>query len=470
MCLTTLPTVCLLLPLLSGFDAPDPYEVGIEVNRISERVLVLQEDTPMENNIVAIATERGIVVVDSAGSFITAKAMRERIAEEFGRDDFAYLINTHYHWDHSRGNQVFADCTIVGHEGVPDAMQRDAERIAPRLERIAASLTEREAQLEALDPDSEEARLLAWRLAFDRRNFIAEGDEFRLTPPAITFRDRLTLNLGDVTMKLIFFGRAHSGTDILIVIPEEGLLLTGDLFLDEGWLPLFAGRRELDVPRSIEVLHDVLDRDETVHTVLPSHRDPWSRAKLVLWQEYIERVWEGVEAAHAAEEELAALHGRFTLDDRYDYLLDLGHEAEELRAFEERVLTAFWRQLEETGAEELEELLRTAGIEAALTRFDEMRAAGLGASKLREDELNALGYEFLYATELEWAVAIFSMNAEAFPHSWNVHDSLGEALVKAGERELAIESYRRSLELNPGNDNGREILRELEAEEGAGGV
>ena len=99
-----------------------------------------------------------------------------------------------------------------------------------------------------LDPDSDEAKNLHHRIAFDERLHKGLSEGFKLIPPSKTFNDRMTLDLGDLTLKLYYFGRAHSGSDILIQVPEEELLLTGDLFLDIGWLPLFAGMTELDIP------------------------------------------------------------------------------------------------------------------------------------------------------------------------------------------------------------------------------
>jgi Flp pilus assembly protein TadD len=66
--------------------------------------------------------------------------------------------------------------------------------------------------------------------------------------------------------------------------------------------------------------------------------------------------------------------------------------------------------------------------------------------------------------KLEAAVYMFEKGAELYPESWNAYDSLGECLAKAGKRERAIESYRKSVELNPGNANGRATIQQLEKE------
>ena len=106
--------------------------------------------------------------------------------------------------------------------------------------------------------------------------------------------------------------------------------------------------------------------------------------------------------------------------------------------------------------------LAAGGVEAAEAAF---RAARAGDDyTVSEDDLNGIGYEALSRGEVETAVALFQLNAEAYPESWNVHDSLGEGLAAAGRRVEAIRAYERSLELNPDNENGRAILAQLRAE------
>jgi predicted TPR repeat methyltransferase len=58
-------------------------------------------------------------------------------------------------------------------------------------------------------------------------------------------------------------------------------------------------------------------------------------------------------------------------------------------------------------------------------------------------------------------VSLFEINAELYPESWNVYDSLGEALLKSGRTAEGVAMYERSLVLNPENTNGKEILDRL---------
>jgi tetratricopeptide (TPR) repeat protein len=118
-----------------------------------------------------------------------------------------------------------------------------------------------------------------------------------------------------------------------------------------------------------------------------------------------------------------------------------------------------------TLGEELGEVYHTRGLEAALDHYEALRDRfyGRGAYDFGEDALNSLGYTLMGDDDFDGAVRVFSLNVEQFPESGNVYDSLGEAYMNRGDRQLAIESYERSLELNPRNDNAREQLEALRA-------
>ncbi len=76
--------------------------------------------------------------------------------------------------------------------------------------------------------------------------------------------------------------------------------------------------------------------------------------------------------------------------------------------------------------------------------------------------LNRVGYDLLFEGNVDAAIDIFTVNTKLFPQIANTWDSLGEAHMVKGNRELAIENYRKSLALNPGNQNAAEMLKKLE--------
>jgi tetratricopeptide (TPR) repeat protein len=100
------------------------------------------------------------------------------------------------------------------------------------------------------------------------------------------------------------------------------------------------------------------------------------------------------------------------------------------------------------------------GASAGRERYTELKAVYAG-NFFQEQLLNQIGYTLLRAEMANAAVAAFQFNAELYPQSANVYDSLAEGLAAAGDREGAIQNYERSLELEPGNVNAAEKLRQL---------
>jgi tetratricopeptide (TPR) repeat protein len=87
--------------------------------------------------------------------------------------------------------------------------------------------------------------------------------------------------------------------------------------------------------------------------------------------------------------------------------------------------------------------------------------------KLDEAAVDEWANDLMEENHLPEATDLFKLNVQVFPGSWNAYDSLGEAYMKAGQKQLAIESYKKSLELNPGDDEAKEKLKELEGEPAA---
>ena len=103
------------------------------------------------------------------------------------------------------------------------------------------------------------------------------------------------------------------------------------------------------------------------------------------------------------------------------------------------------------------------GSEGAIVLYNEMRSDDNKIFKLdvSEGQLNSLGYRLLRNNKLKEAIGIFKFVILEYPESYNAYDSLGEAFMKAGEIDLAIKNYEKSLELNPKNENAKRKLAEL---------
>ena len=113
--------------------------------------------------------------------------------------------------------------------------------------------------------------------------------------------------------------------------------------------------------------------------------------------------------------------------------------------------------------EALGQTIEAQGIEAAVQQYHNLKATQASAYDFGEDELNTLGYRLLQGKKVKEAIRIFQLNVEAYPQSGNVYDSLAEAYMTNGNKELAIVNYQKSLQFDPANKNAVEILKKLTA-------
>jgi tetratricopeptide (TPR) repeat protein len=99
------------------------------------------------------------------------------------------------------------------------------------------------------------------------------------------------------------------------------------------------------------------------------------------------------------------------------------------------------------------------GLDSGVARFRQLREE-YQPQAFSERAVNQLGYSLL-ERDAAAAVAVFRLNVEEHPDSWNAHDSLAEGLEAIDDRKAAIQHYRRSLELNPENQHARERIAAL---------
>ena len=116
------------------------------------------------------------------------------------------------------------------------------------------------------------------------------------------------------------------------------------------------------------------------------------------------------------------------------------------------------------GENEFLELVENGHIEKAYKILGSAKKEMPHWTVFREWKLNMIGYQLMGKDDFKKAIDIFKFNVAAFPDSFNTYDSLGEAYMKTGEMDLAIKNYKKSIELNPDNNNGKHMLEKINAE------
>ncbi|GAA3536145.1 MBL fold metallo-hydrolase [Nonomuraea rosea] len=182
------------------------------------------------NNTGFLAGKRGVVCIDACSTERRTRAFREAIGKVSNRP-ITTLINTHHHGDHTFGNWLFPEATIVGHEKVREQILADG------IPTYRA----------AWSPD------VVW-------------GAMEVAPPFLTFTDRVTLHSDDLRCEVRHVGHAaHTTNDSYVWIPERRLLFAGDLVFNGGTPFVLMG----SVAGALNALAQL--RELGAATVVPGH-------------------------------------------------------------------------------------------------------------------------------------------------------------------------------------------------------
>jgi glyoxylase-like metal-dependent hydrolase (beta-lactamase superfamily II) len=212
-----------------------------------------------------IVTDTEAMVIDSQ---ITPAAARALVADLKAITDkpVKYVIDSHYHYDHAHGNQIFApDVQVIGHENTRTRMLGNVleqytylTSVEPIPARVAA-LRERIGK----ETDPQQKALLE-RQVSNALAYLEQVKETKVTPPNVTLDRKMTLFRGGREIQILFLGRGHTDTDVVVFLPKEKIVCTGDLM--ESVLSYMGDAYVDEWPATLDRLM-TLDFD----TVMPGH-------------------------------------------------------------------------------------------------------------------------------------------------------------------------------------------------------
>lgn len=110
----------------------------------------------------------------------------------------------------------------------------------------------------------------------------------------------------------------------------------------------------------------------------------------------------------------------------------------------------------------MQDTINAAGIAAGVSYFQTFKQDT--TFYLSEDEMNVVSYRLLESDRAQEAATVLELAITVYPQAFNLYDSYGEVLNVLGQKAASIENYQKSLELNPGNDNARRMLKQLGVE------
>jgi len=204
----------------------------------------------LDLNVGVVFGEQGLLVIDTRASHVEADELQAEL-RTLSSLPVRWVVDTHWHWDHTFGNARFPESEIWGHELC------------------------RKAMVELGDSMKEDA--FVWLP--DRREEIAE---VVITPPTNVFDTVAGIDLGSVVVEMTYHGPGHTDSDIVVTVGDVSFM--GDL-LEQGAPPVFDDGFPLSWPATLESAAEIGSS-----IIVPGHGDTLDRAGAAAQLEEIQAV------------------------------------------------------------------------------------------------------------------------------------------------------------------------------------
>ena len=250
----------------------------------------------VNSNAAVILTDDGVVVVDSHSKPSAARAVYKEI-QAVTNKPVRKIINTHFHWDHWQGNEVYTGAEVITTEQTKLNLTDPKAGVGgiPHIERQLAALPKEIDDLKAqVQKETDPAKKR--NLESNLRQAEAYLQELKGVKPALPTRTvtaTATLNERGREIQLHVLGRGHTNGDLYIYLPKEKVVVTGDAVVD--WMPFLNDGYPEDWVRTM----DALAKLDFTHMIL-GHGEVTTKAHLTFFRGYLADLIDAVKKAAAA--------------------------------------------------------------------------------------------------------------------------------------------------------------------------
>ncbi len=289
----------------------------------------------VNSNATVILTNDGVVVVDSHSKPSAALALYCEI-QAITKQPIKRIINTHFHWDHWQGNQVYAEAfpglEIIASERTrenltkPDAGLGGIAYIDKQLELVPKEIEKLGNDLASATDAAQRMRLEAnlWQT----KSYLEELRQLKPALPTRTFDRSVTLNMGEREIQILLLGRGHTDGDVFIHLPKEKVMATGDALID--WMPFMNDGFPEDWVRTL----DALEKFDFTQ-IIPGHGGVMPKEQLAFFRGYLADLVAAVKAADADGASLDEM--KATLPDRLAAKYEQGMSRHPLGRYRDRI-------------------------------------------------------------------------------------------------------------------------------------
>ncbi|MBI4383013.1 MAG: MBL fold metallo-hydrolase [Nitrospinae bacterium] len=229
-------------------NADEPMAAEPRTVRVLDNIYTIVHGNGIDSNTTFLVTDEGAIVIDTRVTPGEARKVLDEIRKHTDKP-VKYAINTHFHGDHTFGNQVFREsAAIIAHKNARSALSGS----------------------NGLD-----------HLNFFKTFNIPGLDEVKVTPPNLVYEDRMELYLGPFHLQLIHLGRGHTDGDTAIYIKELRTIIAGDLVFNKKIPYVSSGY----IDEWIDSLSKLEDLDAEI--IVPGHGDVGDKPILIRMKHYL---------------------------------------------------------------------------------------------------------------------------------------------------------------------------------------
>ncbi|MBN2089856.1 MBL fold metallo-hydrolase [candidate division KSB1 bacterium] len=386
---------------------------SLKIESLTENIYKLTYTANLVGNLVLSVGEDGILLVDTGTPAVGEPLLKE--LKKFQGKDVKVIINTHFHQDHTGGNIAFASSAkIIGHQNIRPLLTTGD-------------------------------------------NILNEFPEAAL--PVQEIEKETAIKFNGEAIKLIPMLGGHSKSDIVVYFTKSGIVHVGDMIFSDRFpfVDLNAGG---NVAQYLTYLQQFTTMFPAGTRFIVGHGRDYQIDDIKNYYSELSKTVQVVKTQMEAGKSLQQMIGDDILKDWNSWAGGFISTAAWITAIynSEKSLPSAKPSINEA----LYKTVKNEPIEKAIQLYHTLKTEKSNDYDFSEPKLNFLGYYLLNHNRIKDAIAIFKLNVEAFPDAWNVYDSLGEAYALNGDTELAIQNYRKSLEINPQNTNAVQALKKLE--------
>jgi len=409
--LTTLALLCILM---AGYalsqDKPE-----FEVTQLSDHIYELSIDGGgYAVKVIASVGEDGLLIVD-AGQAETIEALKKSLSSL--KDSIPdIIINTHSHIEHTAGNLFFKQTPIkIGHTNL-------------------------------------RTRLRSGSFLYD------EFDDQSL--PNVTFTDSMSLYFNGEEIKLIAFPGSHDNSDIIVWFTKSKIVCVGAL--SNGAHFPSVDNATGDILKYPEIVRRVIDRLPDDVTIVPGHGEDGNMEDYRKFYNMLLETFATVRAEFDAGKDLAALQSEDVLKDWESFECSYVDRNKWVKYLAEGFKGKDRRP---TIYEPIYYAIRDKGIDGAIECYYDLKKNHADEYLFVDAISFFIGYKLYNNGRVPEAIAFCDLYLKEFPegdYAWMAYHFMGQGYKDRGEKEPAIANLKKSLELNPENTEGAELLKELE--------